>query len=83
MPWLMKAEPDSRVVKGKDVKVGYLIILSSQTLKWQFSVDDFEKIGCVGTGIMIQLPDELTARTSPWDGEVLRRSRNHPYKARC
>lgn len=21
MPWLMKAEPDSRVVKGKDVKV--------------------------------------------------------------
>ncbi|ORX40822.1 EVE domain-domain-containing protein [Kockovaella imperatae] len=30
MPWLMKAEPDSRVVKGKDVK---------------FSVDDFEKIG--------------------------------------
>ncbi|WVF67769.1 hypothetical protein IAT40_002529 [Kwoniella sp. CBS 6097] len=30
MPWLMKAEPDSRIVKGKDVK---------------FSVDDFEKIG--------------------------------------
>ncbi|WWD20834.1 hypothetical protein CI109_105311 [Kwoniella shandongensis] len=30
MPWLMKAEPDSRVVKGKDVK---------------FSVDDFEKLG--------------------------------------
>lgn len=21
--WLMKAEPDSRVVKGKDVKVGW------------------------------------------------------------
>ena len=21
--WLMKAEPDSRVVKGKDVKVGH------------------------------------------------------------
>lgn len=21
MPWLMKAEPDSRIVKGKDVKV--------------------------------------------------------------
>ncbi|OCF35896.1 hypothetical protein I316_02390 [Kwoniella heveanensis BCC8398] len=30
MPWLMKAEPDSRIVKGKDVK---------------FSVDDFEEIG--------------------------------------
>ncbi|OWZ63677.1 hypothetical protein AYX15_04405 [Cryptococcus neoformans] len=30
MPWLMKAEPDSRIVKGKDVK---------------FSVDDFERIG--------------------------------------
>ncbi|ORY28039.1 EVE domain-domain-containing protein [Naematelia encephala] len=30
MPWLMKAEPDSRVVKGKDVK---------------FSVDDFEAMG--------------------------------------
>jgi len=28
--WLMKAEPDSRVVKGKDVK---------------FSVDDFESVG--------------------------------------
>ena len=25
MPWLMKAEPDSRVVKGKDVKVCPLI----------------------------------------------------------
>jgi hypothetical protein len=23
MPWLMKAEPDSRIVKGKDVKVGW------------------------------------------------------------
>ncbi|WVQ95335.1 hypothetical protein IAU59_002431 [Kwoniella sp. CBS 9459] len=30
MPWLMKAEPDSRIVKGKDVK---------------FSVDDFEEMG--------------------------------------
>ncbi|WWC72709.1 uncharacterized protein I206_106673 [Kwoniella pini CBS 10737] len=30
MPWLMKAEPDSRIIKGKDVK---------------FSVDDFEKLG--------------------------------------
>ncbi|EAL22266.1 hypothetical protein CNBC4040 [Cryptococcus deneoformans B-3501A] len=30
MPWLMKAEPDSRIVKGKDVK---------------FSVDDFERVG--------------------------------------
>ncbi|KAK1923178.1 EVE domain-containing protein [Papiliotrema laurentii] len=30
MAWLMKAEPDSRVVKGKDVK---------------FSIDDFEKMG--------------------------------------
>lgn len=26
MPWLMKAEPDSRIVKGKDVKVGRLLI---------------------------------------------------------
>jgi hypothetical protein len=24
MPWLMKAEPDSRVVKGKDIKVSYI-----------------------------------------------------------
>jgi hypothetical protein len=24
MPWLMKAEPDSRVEKGRDVKVGYI-----------------------------------------------------------
>ncbi|WVN89788.1 uncharacterized protein L203_105018 [Cryptococcus depauperatus CBS 7841] len=30
MPWLMKAEPDSRIVKGKDVR---------------FSVDHFEEIG--------------------------------------
>ncbi|TXT05985.1 hypothetical protein VHUM_03746 [Vanrija humicola] len=30
MPWLMKAEPDTRIVKGKDVK---------------FSVDDFESMG--------------------------------------
>ncbi|BEJ13687.1 hypothetical protein CspHIS471_0308610 [Cutaneotrichosporon sp. HIS471] len=30
MPWLMKAEPDTRIVKGKDVK---------------FSVDDFEEMG--------------------------------------
>lgn len=28
MPWLMKAEPDSRLVKGKDVKVCTLQILS-------------------------------------------------------
>jgi hypothetical protein len=39
--WLMKAEPDSRVVKGKDVKVlshlfslalNYLILLNSSVL---------------------------------------------------
>lgn len=27
MPWLMKAEPDSRIVKGKDVKVSCHIAL--------------------------------------------------------
>lgn len=41
--WLMKAEPDSRIVKGKDVKV-----LTApnyhhcKLIPTQFSVDDFE-----------------------------------------
>lgn len=31
--WLMKAEPDSRVVKGKDVKVSYHILVFIAVLK--------------------------------------------------
>lgn len=44
MPWLMKAEPDSRVVKGKDVKVSP-VRSPRLRLTRQFSVDDFEAIG--------------------------------------
>lgn len=29
MPWLMKAEPDTRIVKGKDVKVSIVIQASA------------------------------------------------------
>jgi predicted RNA-binding protein with PUA-like domain len=51
----MKAEPQSRIVKGKDVKVssipvktwGYLYVPSTS----KFSVDDFEAVG-----------------TTPWEG---------------
>jgi len=51
--WLMKAEPDSRVVKGQDVKVGGTAqeIWLSALLAPQFSVDDFERVG-----------------TTPWEG---------------
>jgi len=52
--WLMKAEPSSRIVKGKDVKVSPKLgiyqlpfILSAS----KFSVDDFEAAG-----------------TTPWEG---------------
>jgi predicted RNA-binding protein with PUA-like domain len=50
--WLMKAEPDSRVVKGKDVKVrvGSYPDHSRHRLA-QFSVDDFE-----------------ASRTTAWEG---------------
>lgn len=49
MPWLMKAEPDSRVVKGKDVKVcpSHQPTQRHGKAKDQFSVDDFEEIGSV------------------------------------
>lgn len=30
--WLLKAEPDSRIVKGKDVKVNYLASNSKRAL---------------------------------------------------
>jgi predicted RNA-binding protein with PUA-like domain len=53
--WLLKAEPDSRVVKGKDVKVRLLIsnrnCFADSFRPSQFSVDDFE-----------------TVETSPWEG---------------
>lgn len=53
MYWLLKAEPDSRVVKGKDVKVSpqYSACPCHQPRICQFSVDDFEAVG-----------------TSPWEG---------------
>jgi protein phosphatase-4 regulatory subunit 3 len=45
--WLMKAEPNSRIVKGKEVKVsashGHSFI--SANLQPKFSVEDFEKVG--------------------------------------
>jgi hypothetical protein len=34
--WLMKAEPDSRVVKGKDVKVCILVMLSLRRAQCRF-----------------------------------------------
>ena len=41
MPWLMKAEPDSRVVKGKDVKVIVIahvsIIAADETTSFQWT----------------------------------------------
>jgi hypothetical protein len=43
----MKAEPDSRVVKGKDVKVRQALGNTQCTIDVQFSVDDFEKLGWV------------------------------------
>ena len=59
--WLLKAEPDTRIVKGKDVKVGSIILTiyasynafnhANITREIQFSVDDFERVG-----------------TSPWEG---------------
>ena len=38
----MKAEPDSRIVKGKDVKVRMFWVLYLHPTRRQFSVDDFE-----------------------------------------
>ena len=54
--WLMKAEPNSRIVKGRDVKVGHssCCLLSTQfisSVRDKFSVDDFE-----------------AAVTTPWEG---------------
>ena len=54
--WLMKAEPDSRIVKGKDVKVrptphSTRVSMSKPGGPRQFSVDDFEACG-----------------TTPWEG---------------
>ncbi|KAG9015979.1 hypothetical protein FRB90_003963 [Tulasnella sp. 427] len=53
--WLMKAEPDSRVVKGKDVK---------------FSVDDFEKIqirSIVGVAAIAEVHKEAYPDYTAWD----------------
>lgn len=58
--WLLKAEPDSRVVKGKDVKVSqktrltwplFYLLKTPPDLLSQFNVDDFERV-----------------KTSPWEG---------------
>lgn len=53
--WLLKAEPNSRVVKGKEVKVRSLASIHSISIILiiftQFSVDDFESV-----------------KTSPWEG---------------
>jgi predicted RNA-binding protein with PUA-like domain len=62
--WLMKAEPESRIEKGKDVKVSrYLTTIvflnySGRSIISQFSVDDFEAV-----------------KTTPWEGV-----RNHEAK---
>ena len=59
MPWLMKAEPDTRLEKGVDVKVSLETYRGCNKTKairndcYQFSIDDFEEIGI-----------------SKWDGEL-------------
>ena len=54
--WLMKVEPNSRIVKGKDVKVSAtwtrgLPLNPACAVRIKFSVDDFETVG-----------------TTPWEG---------------
>lgn len=50
--WLMKAEPNSRIVKGRDVKVRLTVPpFHSNSSASKFSVDDFEAAG-----------------TTPWEG---------------
>jgi predicted RNA-binding protein with PUA-like domain len=46
--WLIKAEPNSRIVKGKDVKVSAIfdtLCFYSITSASKFSVEDFEQVG--------------------------------------
>jgi predicted RNA-binding protein with PUA-like domain len=48
--WLMKAEPNSRIVKGNDVKVcsslTYMALhLTKALFASQFSIEDFEQVG--------------------------------------
>ena len=44
--WLMKAEPNSRIVKGRDVKVRLTLPpFHSNSSASKFSVDDFEAAG--------------------------------------
>lgn len=44
--WLMKAEPNSRIVKGKDVKVSrFTRLVYLANLQPKFSVEDFEAVG--------------------------------------
>lgn len=60
--WLMKAEPDSRIVKGKDVKVCVArarVTGATLTRAVQFSVDDFEGV-----------------KTTPWEGVRNAEARN-------
>jgi predicted RNA-binding protein with PUA-like domain len=59
--WLMKAEPNSRIVKGKDVKVSstWRTWASYQPIYVKFSVDDFETVG-----------------TTPWEGVRNAEARN-------
>ena len=55
--WLMKAEPNSRIVKGNDVKVSFhsktheIYFNPTVPSPSKFSVDDFEAVG-----------------TTPWEG---------------
>lgn len=66
MPWLMKAEPDSRIVKGKDVKVSLGLECGKSCLSYpnffterkQFGIDDFEAIGYVPSSV-IRLSDHI------------------------
>ena len=67
--WLMKAEPDSRIVKGKDVKVGREVCPSTVVLSNigdQFSVDDFESV-----------------KTTPWEGVRNHQAKNYMKDMKC
>lgn len=68
--WLMKAEPDSRIVKGKDVKVqtgaahsqvsnSHFSVITHGHMALQFSVDDFQ-----------------STKTTPWEGVRNAEARN-------
>lgn len=46
MPWLMKAEPDSRIVKGKDVKV-------SNKTQDRWTISAHHSLSCAGVYISL------------------------------